>query len=115
MMNKISETKTIEEDGLVISEDRKVLLGVCDSSIMSINIPDGIEVVGEDAFNGCGLLREVHLPKTVKSIGISAFQECKYLNKINLPDGLKEIGDWAFFLLHFPELRSYSTNSYEDW
>ena len=96
-MNKVLETKTIEEDGLVISEDRKVLLGVCDSSIMSIIIPDGIEVIGEDAFNGCGLIREVHLPQSVKSIGISAFQECKYLSKINLPEGLKEIDDWAFF------------------
>lgn len=89
------------EKNLIISDDGKTVLGVYDESILSVEIPFGIEIIAENAFCGAGLLREVSLPQSVRVIETSAFQECKYLSQINLSDGLKEIGDWAFFCCPF--------------
>jgi len=86
---------------LIISDDGKTVLGVYDESILSVEIPFGIEIIAENAFCGAGLLREVFLPQSVRVIEASAFQECKYLSQINLSEGLKEIGDWAFFCCPF--------------
>ena len=38
-----------------------------------LKIPDGLEVIGNSAWNGCELLRSVIIPSTVQEIGMSAF------------------------------------------
>ena len=83
-------------DCLKISDDGKTVIGVYDQFILSIEIPFGIEVIGERAFEGCILLREVTLPDSVKYIKSRAFNKCKYLSKIELPEHLLEIDDFAF-------------------
>lgn len=88
---------------LIISDDGKTVLGVHDNSITSIEIPFGIEVIGESAFEGCWLLREVVLPDSVKQIERWAFQKCKYLRKINLPAQLTEIQQSTFNECEFLE------------
>ena len=39
------------EDVLILSEDGKTLLGVKDKSVREVVIPDGVEVIGENALN----------------------------------------------------------------
>ena len=91
------------EGNLIISNDGKAVLGVHDNSITSLEIPFGIEIIEESAFEGCWLLREVVLPQTVKQIKGWAFHGCKYLHSINLPFGLKKIERYTFYDCKFLE------------
>jgi hypothetical protein len=58
-------------------------------------IPEGIEVISEQAFcysgNGGDELEEVVLPSTMKCIEKNAFKKRKVLKKIDLPEGLLSI------------------------
>ena len=38
-------------------------------------IQDGVEIIGKEAFSGCGKLTYVTLPDSIKIIGVSAFQD----------------------------------------
>ncbi len=42
----------------------------------SVDIPDSVEVIGEDAFFNCQQLEEVSIPDSVKEIGDGAFSYC---------------------------------------
>lgn len=59
-------------------------------------IPDGVEVIGRDAFGGSKGLTRVIFPETVKHIGKNAFLDCRDLVKIEFPDTLCSIGEYAF-------------------
>lgn len=49
------------------------------------------------AFLECTSLAEIELPKGLESIGNQAFGYCKSITKITTPDTLKTIGNLAFF------------------
>ena len=66
------------------------------SSIASISLPEGIESIGESAFNNCFDLKKVYLPNTLTEIGIKAFKYCSDLEEIYLPDSLTKIDTEAF-------------------
>lgn len=59
-------------------------------------IPDGIESIGDSAFEWCEDIEEAVLPYGITAIGDDSFYGCKKLKKINLPDTLKSIGNRAF-------------------
>ena len=63
-----------------------------------ITVPDGIRVIGPNAFKGLKTLKSVTLPDSVEKISKGAFAECTKLEKVNLSDKtrLQEIGDHAF-------------------
>ena len=46
------------------------------NSLRRITIPEGVEEIGESAFQGCSKLEKVVIPKSVKSIGQNAFKGC---------------------------------------
>lgn len=91
-MSKLKEINEI----LKISEDGKTVLGMNDEFVTSIEIPEGIEVIGEKAFQHCSILMKVTIPESVKFIRGGAFLGCKLLYSINLPLQLKEIEDCVF-------------------
>ena len=115
----LTQNYKIEKD-ILYSKDGKNLICLIGNDDI-IQIPDGVEVIGADAFNhkhitslslpstlrkiekeaftGCVELSEIHLPNTVSSIGESAFEACKKLSEINLPDTILSIGERAFRLL----------------
>ena len=69
--------------------------------IDSLEIGEGVEIIGKDAFRENWNLRSVVLPTTLKTIGEYAFYYCEYqLKKIELPASLDSIGDYAFSRLN---------------
>ena len=70
---------------------------VCDwKHLRSVVIPEGVERISFDAFNGCAALESVTLPSTLKCIGWYAFKGCTSLREVELPESLQEIGISAF-------------------
>ncbi len=61
-----------------------------------VSVPDGIKVIGEEAFAGNDSLVKVEIGNQVKSIGYRAFAECDSLRTISVGDGVEEIDTAAF-------------------
>lgn len=70
---------------------------VSKSTVEKIILPDGVKTIGQSAFNGCYMLRDVNIPDTVETIGDSAFRVCVALPQITIPDGVKTIEAYAFY------------------
>lgn len=104
-----SELKTIEPS--VFQE----------SGVNTINLPSGLETIGNSAFRQCYRLANIALPSTLTSIGANAFNQCmnlinvgwtgpytnltiggsafyncKLQSSITLPEGITTIGNNAF-------------------
>lgn len=65
----------------------KQVISTTVSGIKSIELPVGVETIGEQAFAECVLLEEVNIPSTVKSVGKNAFSSTKvYNDAMNIRD-----------------------------
>ena len=69
-----------------------------DSSDKKVVIPEGVEIIGENAFGdeSSVTMEEVVLPSSLKTLGKNAFYGKRNLKKITLPGGLVTIGQGAF-------------------
>lgn len=54
------------------------------SSIESVVIPEGVEIVGDYAFHDCKALVSIGVPSTLKILGKGAFSSCNSLHEISL-------------------------------
>ncbi|NLD26974.1 MAG: leucine-rich repeat protein, partial [Acholeplasmataceae bacterium] len=70
----LSYTKTIPENAFLNC-----------SSLVNINLSDGLEEIGAHAFSGCSGLKEINLPSSLISIGFAAFEDCSNLETLVLP------------------------------
>jgi len=59
-------------------------------------IPEGVEIIGPNAFRECTNLTSVVFPSTLTSIGNMAFYECTRLTSVTFAGGLTSIGNGAF-------------------
>ena len=59
--------------------------------ITEIILPEGLETIGDSAFEMCENLTKINLPDTVTSIGMKAFERCSALEEISFPEGIDEI------------------------
>lgn len=64
--------------------------------IMSVSLPDTIEVINSSAFSNCEYLCEIELSQQLIAIKDSAFYNCSRLFFAELPNTLTEIGESAF-------------------
>lgn len=62
----------------------------------SIELPNTIENIGEEAFAYCERLQSINIPEGVADIENRTFYNCVELTKINLPDSVIRIGAEAF-------------------
>lgn len=66
------------------------------ASLESVNLPDGLEIIGDGTFSGCTKLNVPSLPASLREIGEEAFRNCSSLYSISLPEGLEVLGSQAF-------------------
>ena len=66
------------------------------TELTSIDIPEGVEIILYDAFNGSGIV-SINLPNTLKEIQRSAFSNCANLTEIILPESLEALGKTSTF------------------
>ena len=66
--------------------------------LTNILLPESIEKIGENAFNGCAHIASITIPANATSIGNKAFYDCSVLKSVVIPEGskLKEIGQYSF-------------------
>lgn len=57
----------------------------------TVVLPSTLKIVGKEAFNHCGKLREVIIPEGVEELGPWAFNHCGALEKIHLPASLVKL------------------------
>lgn len=67
------------------------------SGLTSVTIPDSVTSIGSYAFNGCTGLTSVTIGNSVTSIGDSAFAFCSGLTGVTIPDSVTSIGGRAFY------------------
>jgi hypothetical protein len=83
------------ENGVLLSADGKTL--ICHPRGMDeFVIPEGVEVIGNGAFEGCSnTVNTIVLPESVTVIGDNAFSNIN-LVEVTLPAGMQSIGSQAF-------------------
>ncbi|MDE7204025.1 MAG: leucine-rich repeat domain-containing protein, partial [Lachnospiraceae bacterium] len=65
-----------------------------------LQVPEGIQTIGEGAFKGCVSLKKVVLPSGLDCIMGDAFKGCRKLEEVVIPDGVSYIGRYAFHRCH---------------
>ena len=63
--------------------------------ITSVEIADGLETIGQEAFSNCEQLSRLSLPSTLITIESSAFNNCRRLAGITIPASVKTVGSNA--------------------
>ena len=67
------------------------------SEIISIEIEDGIQEIGNMAFSACYKLQRITIPESVVELGENVFKNCKSLKHIKIPSAVKAIRYDAFW------------------
>ena len=66
-------------------------------NLKSVTMPFSTRVIDNRAFWGCKALEDITMPEKVQRIGESAFAHCVSLTKLVIPRGVKEINEGAFY------------------
>lgn len=85
--------------------------------ICSVQIPESVTLIGEDAFMDCSSLEEVNIPEAVTGIDRGAFVACTSLTEITVPQNVAYIHEEAFTACEgLTTLRILNPNlKYENW
>ena len=79
----------LKDDELSFSEDGTVLLRVPNDAT-EVTIPEGVTMIGDEAFYGCTGLKSLTILSSEITIGEDAFEGCTQLKTVNLPKGLQK-------------------------
>lgn len=64
--------------------------------IQNLVIPQGVEFIKANLFNGCISIKNVTIPEGVTSIGESSFEGCTNLTSVKIPNSVNSIYKSAF-------------------
>jgi len=83
-------------DGVYTRFNGKVLLNKGTYAGKTLDIPNGIEVIADYAFDKSSNLTEVKIPGSIKKIGAYSFRDCSKLNSVFVPSSVEIIGENCF-------------------
>ena len=68
------------------------------NSLYSVNLPESITAIGQNAFYNCNTLSSINLPSQINDMSMgSIFYNCSSLKSIKIPNGVKSISGWCFW------------------
>ncbi len=85
----------VVSDYALYTKDKKKLISYLGKS-SNVTIPEGVEIIGCNAFAENDDLIEIQFPETLCSIENAAFEYCLNLKQILLPENVKNIGERCF-------------------
>ncbi len=96
---EISEENAIyaSVNGSILSKDKKTFYYYPISSPDECTVPNGVEIIAENAFSSDYGLKSVIFPEGVTTIQDGAFFGCDYLEEVYFPSTLMTIGYNAFY------------------
>lgn len=86
-----------EEDGLVLSKSGKRVVLCPPGRTGEVSVPEGVEEIGQRAFEGCRWLTRVELPEGLGVVKAYAFRGCAALRELTLPKSLTAVSGTAAF------------------
>ncbi len=89
-------TKYTSVDGVLFSYDKKTLVSYPDAHSADYTVPDGTQVIGEEAFRGDAVLTSATLPKSLREIKGYAFHGCTSLPIVKVPQGVTTLNSYSF-------------------
>ncbi|MBR4327660.1 MAG: leucine-rich repeat protein, partial [Bacteroidales bacterium] len=66
-------------------------------SLSTITIPKTVREIGDYTFVRCTSLRSISIPPSIKTIGLLAFYDCSKLESVSIAEGIEKIGSGAFY------------------
>ena len=70
--------------------------GSC-TGITSVTIPDNVTLIDERAFDNCNKMERIIIGNGVTGISESLFSQCRKLNSVTIGNGVTSIGTYAFY------------------
>ena len=92
--NKITVSSEMKKFGKFLIENKKLIEYTGNSEV--VKIPNGVKVIGEEAFAGEINIKKIVMPNTVRKIEKGAFEVCDMLKSVKFSKKLISIGDEAF-------------------
>ena len=92
--NKITVSYEMKKFGEFLIENKKLIEYTGNSEV--VKIPNGVKVIGEEAFAGEINIKKIVMPNTVRKIEKGAFEVCDMLKSVKFSKKLISIGDEAF-------------------
>ena len=86
------------QSGVLFDKAKMKLISFPGGRTGSYSIPDGVAIIGNDAFRGCISISDLNIPSSVTTIEANAFRECYSLTRVAIPSSVISIGNLAFSL-----------------
>lgn len=87
-----SDTEVVIPDGV-----KSIYQGAFkDVPVEKLVIPSSVKSINSEAFKDCQTLKEIEIANGLEEIGYNAFKNCSSLTKVVLPDSVTEINSHAF-------------------
>ena len=81
------------------------------TSIITVDIADGVTSIGDYAFCYCENITTVTIPDSLKTIGDYVFVDCYNLSSVTIPAGMEAVGEYSFGWYATP----YFKGTLEQW
>ena len=95
-IEEFSECRYTSVDGMVLDSDGKTLCFCPLAKKGDIVIPDGVETIQAETFQGNKAVTSVTMPDSVRSVGEYCFADCDSLERVVLSKNITEMGKYVF-------------------
>lgn len=86
-----------DEAELIYNNQKTVVIGCSNKEeATKMTIPDGVKMIGVNAFDGMRNLKSVTMADSVTEIDNNAFRYCSSLNNIKFSNNIKRLGEYTF-------------------
>ncbi len=91
------------------------------SGLKSVELPAGLESIGNSSFRSCTSLESIVIPNRVTAIGKNTFRSCSKLKSVTMPYYLQTVATDAFRdcsqlqAVHIPSLEQWISIAFEDY